>query len=50
VDAARRVGEALADYATTESGTLVRRAELQHFAAELERLRASIDRLEQRLA
>ena len=49
-DAARRIGEALADYATIESGMLVRRAELQHFAAELERLRAAIDRLEERLA
>ena len=50
LDAARRVGEALADYATTESGTLVRRGELEDFAAEVERLRAAIDRLEERLA
>jgi ubiquinone biosynthesis protein UbiJ len=50
LDAARRVGEALADYATTESGMLVRRRELEDFAAELERLRAAIDRLERRLA
>ena len=48
-DAARRVGEALADYATNESGALVRRGELRDFAAELERLRASIERLERRL-
>ena len=50
LDATRRVGEALADYATAESGTLVRRSELQDFAAEVERLRAAIDRLERRLA
>ena len=50
LDAARRVGEALGDYATTESGMLVRRRELGDFAAELERLRAAIDRLERRLA
>jgi len=50
LDAARRVGEALADYATAESGALVRRDELADFAAELERLRAAIDRLERRLA
>ena len=50
MDAARRVGETLAEYATTESGTLVRRRELQDFAAEVERLRVAIDRLERRLA
>jgi ubiquinone biosynthesis protein UbiJ len=44
------VGEALADYATAESGTLVRRSELQDFAAEVEQLCAAIDRLERRLA
>ncbi|HEY3077307.1 MAG TPA: hypothetical protein VGJ74_19215 [Burkholderiales bacterium] len=49
LDAARRVGEALADYATTESATLVRRRELQDFAAQVEQLRAAIARLEQRL-
>jgi ubiquinone biosynthesis protein UbiJ len=49
-DAARRVGEAFADYLTTESGTLVRRAELEDFAAQVEALRAAIDRLERRLA
>ena len=49
LDAARRIGEAFADYATTESGALVRRRELQDFAAELERLGASIERLERRL-
>jgi ubiquinone biosynthesis accessory factor UbiJ len=50
LDAARRVSEALADYATNESGTLVRRRELEDFAAEIERLRAALDRLERRLA
>jgi ubiquinone biosynthesis protein UbiJ len=49
LDAARRVGEAFADYATTESGTLVRRRELEDFAVQIEELRASIARLEQRL-
>ena len=50
LDAGRRVGEALADYATTESGTLVHRRELDDFAAQVERLRAALDRLERRLA
>jgi ubiquinone biosynthesis protein UbiJ len=50
LDTARRVSEALADYATTESGTLVRRRELWDFAAEVERLHAALDRLERRLA
>ena len=44
--AAQRVTEALADYATAESGALVRRDELRRFAAEVERLHAAIDRLE----
>ncbi|HTM62312.1 MAG TPA: hypothetical protein VL199_18345 [Burkholderiales bacterium] len=42
-DAAQRVTEAFADYA------FVRRDELQHFAAEIERLRAAIEQLERRL-
>ena len=42
-DAARRVTEAFADY------TLVRREELDRFAAEIERLRAAIEKLERRL-
>ncbi len=49
LDAARRVGEALADYATNESGALVRRGELTDFAAQVERLNAAIERLERRL-
>ena len=48
-DAARRVGEALADYATAETGTLVRRGELEDLARQLERLGAAIERLERRL-
>jgi len=50
VDAAQRVTEALADYATVESRALVRRDELARFAVEVERLRAAIDELERRLA
>ena len=42
-DAAQRVTEALSDYA------FVRSDELERFAAELERLRTAIDRLERRL-
>jgi len=48
-DAAQRLTETLADYATAESGALVRRDELQRFATEVERLRAAIDQLEHRL-
>jgi ubiquinone biosynthesis protein UbiJ len=50
LDAARRIGEAVADYATTESGTLVRRRELEDFAAQIKELHLAIARLEQRLA
>src|SRR5205085_11783400 len=50
VDAAHRLTEALADYATTESAALVRRGELARFAADIERLRVAIDELERRLA
>ena len=50
LDAAQRVSEALADYATAERGVLVRRSELREFTAEVERLRAALARLEQRLA
>src|SRR5258708_34983606 len=45
LDAAQRLSEALADYATAESGALVRRSELRDFAAEVERLHAAIARL-----
>jgi len=50
LDAAQRLSEALADYATAESGALVRRSELRDFAAEVERLHAALARLEKRLA
>jgi ubiquinone biosynthesis accessory factor UbiJ len=50
LDAAQRISEALADYATAERGALVRRSELRDFAADVERLRAAIARLEKRLA
>ena len=50
VDAAQRVTEALADYATAESKALVRRGELARFAVDVERLRAAIAELERRLA
>jgi ubiquinone biosynthesis protein UbiJ len=49
LDAARRIGEALVDYATNESGTLVRRRELEDLAVQVEELSADIARLEQRL-
>jgi ubiquinone biosynthesis protein UbiJ len=50
LDAARRVGEALADYATTESATLVKHRELDDLAVQIGELSAAIARLEQRLA
>ena len=50
VDAAQRMTEALADYATAESGALVRRRELEQLTADLEQLRAAIGELERRLA
>lgn len=43
VDAAQRVTEAFADY------SLVRREELEHFAADVEGLRSAIEKLERRL-
>ena len=49
-DAAQRLTETLADYATAESGALVRCSELASFAADIERLRAAIAELERRLA
>jgi ubiquinone biosynthesis accessory factor UbiJ len=48
-DAAQRLTETLADYATAESGVLVRRDELARFAADIGRLRAAIDEMERRL-
>ncbi len=49
-DAAQRVSEALADYATAESGVLVGREEFQRFAREVQSLGTAIGELERRLA
>ena len=48
-DAAGRVGEALASYAADEAGLVVRRPELDAFAASLERLARALDELAQRV-
>ena len=48
-DAAGRVGEALAGYAADEARLVVRRPELEAFAASLERLARALDELEQRV-
>jgi ubiquinone biosynthesis protein UbiJ len=50
LDAAQRLTDAFADYATAESRALVRRDELARFAADIDRLRAAIEALERRLA
>jgi ubiquinone biosynthesis protein UbiJ len=47
-DAARRLGEALAAYATDEKQLLVRRAELEALAAQLAGLGEALARLEKR--
>lgn len=47
-DAARRLAEALADFAIEERGMLVRRAELADLAARLRDLEARLERLAQR--
>ena len=47
-DAARRLGEALADYAVEEKRVLVGRAELDEFRAEIARLLGALERLDQR--
>jgi ubiquinone biosynthesis protein UbiJ len=49
-DAALRVGEALADYATQESGALVRRGELAQLGADIARFAAVLEQLEQRVS
>jgi ubiquinone biosynthesis accessory factor UbiJ len=49
LDAARRLAEALADYATEEKQLLVRRAELDALGESLARLRDAVARLEQRV-
>jgi len=48
-DAARRLAESAAAYATDEKGLLVRRQEHEGFAAEVAGLRDAVDRLEQRV-
>ena len=48
-DAAQRLAEAFADYATEESRLLVRRAELDALAGAAARLRDGVERLEQRI-
>jgi ubiquinone biosynthesis protein UbiJ len=49
-DAALRMGEALADYATEERAALVRRTELAQVTADIERLARALDSLEQRVS
>ena len=49
LDVGRRLGEAVGDYATGDSGTLLRRGEFRQFAARVDELVAAIDRLERRL-
>ena len=49
VDAARRLGAALADYAADEQPLLVRRERLAAFGAELARLSEGIERLGKRI-
>ena len=48
-DAARRMGESLADYLAEESRLLVRRAELDALSGEAVSLRDAVGRLEQRI-
>lgn len=48
-DAARRLAESAAAYATDEKGLLVRRQEHEGFAAEVAGLRDALDRLEHRM-
>ena len=49
VDAARRIAESLAEYATEERPLLVRRGELEENSAALARLRDALERLEKRI-
>lgn len=48
-DAARRLGEALADYAVDEKRMLVARPELEELRAALKRLEQALERLEERV-
>jgi len=49
VDAARRIAESLAEYATEERPVLVKRGELEESAATLARLRDALERLDKRI-
>ena len=49
-EAARRIGESLADYAVDEKRLLVATAEMAGFAAAVARLRDAVERLEKRVA
>jgi ubiquinone biosynthesis protein UbiJ len=48
-DAARRVAESLIEYATEEKRVLIRRGELDEFAAAQARLRDGLERLQKRI-
>jgi ubiquinone biosynthesis protein UbiJ len=48
-DAARRLAESFADYVTEEKKLLIRRPELDAFAAQVALLRDAVERLEQRV-
>ncbi|HLS87110.1 MAG TPA: hypothetical protein VK043_12510 [Burkholderiales bacterium] len=48
-DTARRLAESATAYVADERGLVVRRAEHEHFAAEVARLRDAVERLEQRV-
>ena len=49
LDAARRLGESLADYAIDEKRVLIARPEMESFAAEVTELRDALERLEKRI-
>ena len=49
-DAARRLGENFADYVVEEKRLLVAQRELEHFAADVDRLQDALERLNQRIA
>jgi len=48
-DAARRLAESFADYVTEEKKVLIRRPELEAFAAQVALVRDAVERLEQRV-
>ena len=48
-DAARRLAEALRDYAVEEKRVLLSSTELSHFSAEVAKLRDAVERLEKRV-